>query len=119
MKPDHTMLGEILVLNVTDARIDARTGGELKLAIADLVAKGNRFIVIDLSKVSFIDSTGLGAIVSSRKLIGRQGDLVLCGLADSVSALLKLTRMDKVFRAFATPGDAAAAMSSTPLAAST
>jgi anti-sigma B factor antagonist len=60
--------------------------------------------------VRFIDSSGLGAIVSMLKLIGREGDLVLCGVTDPVMSLFKLTRMDRVFQMFPSEHDALAAL---------
>jgi anti-sigma B factor antagonist len=119
MKPEQTIFGDIIVLKVTDARLDARSGADLKVAVTDLVTKGHRRIVLDLTRVSFVDSTGLGAIVSSLKVVGRQGELVVCGLAAAVTKLFTLTRMDKVFRTFATPVDAVASLYSFPVIAGT
>jgi anti-sigma B factor antagonist len=62
--------------------------------------------------VDFIDSSGLGAIVSALKTIGRNGDLVLCGIKETVMSLFRLTRMDRVFRIFTDQGEATAALSS-------
>ncbi len=110
MQMEETRFGNILVLSVRQGRIDTHTGADLKKSIADIVGRGDRRLVVDLSHVSFIDSTGLGAIVSSLKVVGRDGDLVVCGLNEAVATLFKLTRMDKVFRAYAGPAEAVAAL---------
>jgi anti-sigma B factor antagonist len=117
MNLDQTIFGDIIVLKVNDTRLDARSGAELKVAVTELVAKGQRRIVLDLTSVKTVDSTGLGAIVSSLKVIGRQGELVLSGLADTVTTLFRLTRMDKVFRTFGTPMEAVASLYSFPAVA--
>ena len=83
-----------------------------KHQLIDYVNKGNRSIVLDMNAVSFIDSSGLGALVSSLKVIGKDGDLVLCGTGGTVNSMFKLTRMDKVFRMFGTAEEAVAALAS-------
>ncbi|MFW5662112.1 MAG: STAS domain-containing protein, partial [Bacteroidota bacterium] len=47
--------------------------------------------------IKFMDSSGLGAIITSLKLVATTGDIVLCGVEPEVLQLFKLTRMDKVF----------------------
>ena len=114
MQIEETMSGEVAILAILQPRIDLRSAGELKLAIGERGGRGLRGLVVDLTVVAFVDSSGLGALVSSLKLIGRGGELVLCGLNDTVVTLFELTRMDKVFRSFATSAEAVAALSPTP-----
>ncbi len=57
-------------------------------------------IVLDISNVNFIDSSGLGAIVSSLKQLGGKGDLAICGINESILSLFRLTRMDRVLKIF-------------------
>ncbi len=111
MELSEESLDEVRVLSVLQPRLDLRSAGDLKNAVADLMARQHRRIVLDLGQVAFVDSSGLGAIVGALKLVGREGELVVCGLNESVSTLFKLTRMDKVFRCFATRAEAAEALS--------
>ena len=67
---------------------------------------GHHVIVLDLAAVRFMDSSGLGAMVSTLKLLGRDGNLVVCGVTDPVMNLFKLTRMDRVFPMFPSESDA-------------
>jgi anti-sigma B factor antagonist len=53
--------------------------------------------VLDLSGVEFVDSSGLGAIVSCLKRLGPRGSLAIAGAQGSVQRLFTLTRMDRVF----------------------
>lgn len=63
-------------------------------------------VVLDLSAVEFIDSSGLGAIVASMKQLGDGRRLDLAGLHPIVEKVFRLTRMDTVFRLFASLDDA-------------
>lgn len=112
MNLDDRTEGDVLVVTVKDRRIDARSAPELKEKIGGYVSRGSEWIVLDLTNVEFVDSSGLGAIVSGLKLLGRKGDLVISGARENVTALFKLTRMDKVFRMFETAGEAAQALES-------
>ena len=110
MKLEETRAHGLVVLSVGEARIDASNGAELKQAVAALAAQGERRLVIDLSQVQFVDSTGLGALVGGLKALGRDGELVMCGLNDVVTSLFKLTRLDRVFRTFPSTAAALAAL---------
>ncbi len=97
---EEKKIGDVLVVEVLDQRLDAKVAVQFKDQMNKLIDKGNHSIVIALNQVNFIDSSGLGAIVSSLKMLGRKGDMAICGTQDSVKNLFKLTRMDKVFRMF-------------------
>ena len=77
-----------------------------------MVEQGRRRIVLDLSGVEFLDSTGLGTMVSLMKALGPEGDLALAGAQAPVRKLLTLTRLDRVFRLHETPDDAERALRS-------
>jgi anti-sigma B factor antagonist len=110
MRIEQTDDSGVVILRVKDDRIDARSASDLKDRITDCVTGGSRWIVLDLSDVSFVDSSGLGALISGLKLIGEDGDLVISGIHGPVAALLKLTRIDKIFRTFPTASDAVLAL---------
>jgi anti-sigma B factor antagonist len=73
------------------------------------IDQGQRNIVLDMSQVSFMDSSGLGAVVYVLKHLGHSGRLHICGVTPGVMAVLKLTRMDRVFKTFDTRQAAIAA----------
>jgi anti-sigma B factor antagonist len=101
----------VTVLSVMDARIDARVAPEFKRLVAEVIDRGASIIALDMSKVEFVDSSGLGAIVTLLKLIGRTGDLSIAGAREAVLDLFRLTRMDKVFHLYPTTQAAVAALS--------
>lgn len=110
MRIDSRTEGDVMILQAKDKRIDARSAPDLKEKIGGFVSAGSEWLVLDLSEVEFVDSSGLGAIVSALKLLGRKGDLVIAGAREPVQALFKLTRMDKVFRMFPTADEARQAL---------
>lgn len=111
MEIAQRILGKVVVAKTLDQRVDARLAGELKHQLLALIESGNALIALDLSEVDFIDSSGLGAIVSARKQLNGRGDLVIVGAKPAVVNLFRLTRMDKVFRMFPQADDAVAALS--------
>ncbi len=102
--------GRLLVAKVLDSRLDAKIAHEFKERMANLIEQGAKSVVLDLSNVDFIDSSGLGAIVSSLKVLGRRGDFAISGTSETVNTMFRLTRMDKVFRIFNTEDEAIRAL---------
>lgn len=89
--------GSVTVLRALGSRIDAAGAIQFKdrlRAACDGVA---RRIVLDLSQVDFLDSSGLGAIVAVRRLLGEAHVLELAALTPPVARVFRLTRMDTVF----------------------
>jgi anti-sigma B factor antagonist len=110
MQFEESRIRDTLVVRVRESRIVADVAPQFKEGLIAYVHRGNKNIVLDLSEVNFIDSSGLGALIGSLKAVGTDGELVLCGARDPVVSMLKLTRMDKVFHIFATPEEAASSL---------
>jgi len=111
MQFEESTIKNALVVRVRESRIVADIAPQFKEGLIAYVRRGNKNIVLDLSEVTFIDSSGLGALIGSLKAVGTDGELVLCGARDAVVSMLKLTRMDKVFHIFGTPEEAASSLS--------
>ncbi|WP_299139135.1 STAS domain-containing protein [uncultured Tateyamaria sp.] len=90
------------VVSVHDSRIDAAVAIEFKDAMRASTDGGDDTVVLDLSEVQFIDSSGLGAIVAAMKHMGPARKLALAGLTPTVDKVFRLTRMDSVFSVFPT-----------------
>ena len=103
--------GDILLVKPAEKRIDASVATEFKEKMIDRINAGIRRIILDLSGVDFIDSSGLGAIISSLKAIGNDGDLAICRVNETVMTLFRLTRMNRVFQVFSTEEEAIKALS--------
>ncbi|MGK7651290.1 STAS domain-containing protein [Roseovarius sp. B08] len=87
----------INVITVEDNRIDAASAIRFKDEMRTLTDEGPEHVVLDLSGVTFVDSSGLGAIVASMKQLGDGRRLDLAGLTPDVAKVFRLTRMDSIF----------------------
>lgn len=87
----------VLVIRLAAGSLDASNAGAAKATIVPMV-RGQARVVIDFTDVTFVDSSGLGAMLSC--LIQMQksgGDMKLCGIRKSVAVLFELVRMNRVF----------------------
>ncbi|HYM00378.1 MAG TPA: STAS domain-containing protein [Blastocatellia bacterium] len=99
-------VGNIAVLLVEGESLDASNSREFKRS-AMAALQGHSRLVFDLSGLEFVDSSGLGAILSClRQLNASGGDLKLCGMTKPVRALFELVRMHRIFDIFGTREDA-------------
>lgn len=104
--------GSDVVIAHVDARaLDASNSGDFKSAISPLLTPKAK-LVFDLGQLEFVDSTGLGALVSClRKAHGSNGEIKLCALNKPVRALFELVRMHRVFEIFNNPAEAVSSYS--------
>lgn len=95
----------IRVLDVLGDALDASNAPRFRTAIDAQVESGK--YVLDLSNLSFVDSSGIGALLSClRKVTALGGEVRLAGLQPSVANLFKLVRMDRLFEIFPTVDEA-------------
>ena len=105
----HPAGHDVVVIALREANLDASNVREFKETVQALVGPTATRVVFDLQGVKFIDSSGLGALISClRQLNARRGDLRLCNLTPTVQALLALMRMNRVFQIFPDRQDAVA-----------
>lgn len=101
-------LSDILFAKVEATRIDAAAAIQFKEIMREITGKsGAPHVVLDLSNVEFVDSSGLGAIVAVMKLLGATKRLDLAGLTPTVEKVFRLTRMDTIFTIHRAVDDAA------------
>lgn len=80
---------------------------ELKDLVFAALDKGERRILIDFSQTGYIDSSGLGALVSiSKRVREAGGELRLSGLNEDLRSLFELTKLDTLFAIAETPQQA-------------
>ena len=86
------------VLVTPNEEIEVYNIAEIKESIFEIVERGNNKMVMNLENVEYIDSSGLGALVTLlKKLRSGNGKLVLVNPKSSVKQILGLTNLDKVF----------------------
>lgn len=91
-------LEDILEITIDGPRIDSVVAPQLKIDLEQAVAQAPKKIVLDLSSVDFMDSTGLGVFVSLLKKLGPDGAIAVAGVQPAVLRLFQLTRLDTLFR---------------------
>lgn len=97
MQLETTTRNDALVVTALMSRIDAAVAIQFKDGMRDACDGGPARVVLDLGSVDFIDSSGLGAIVATMKLLAPDQKLELATLSDTVNKVFRLTRMDSVF----------------------
>ena len=89
------------VFTVLDEKLNSLVAPELKTELIMLNTEGVSNIVLDLSHVTFVDSSGLSAILVANRLCAQNGgNLVLANISENVSRLIKISQLDKVLKIF-------------------
>lgn len=98
----------VAIVQPTD-RIDTYTAREFKDRISAAIDSGSRWLVVDLSAVTFLDSTGLGALVTNMKRAQELGgDLRLAQVPQNVRMMIELTSLQSYLPRYASVADALA-----------
>jgi anti-sigma B factor antagonist len=99
-------LGEVTIVRLPGEQLDASNAKAFKRDVASVLS-GTSKVVFDLSQLHFVDSSGLGAMLSClRQVNSAGGELKLCGLSKPVRALFELVRMHRIFDICDTRDDA-------------
>ena len=99
-------LDGVAVAAVPVDELDASNSGEFKRDITPVLQSQNK-LVLDLGQLRFVDSSGLGAMLSClRQLSAKGGDLKLCGMSKQVRGLFELVRMHRIFDIYGTREEA-------------
>ncbi len=93
----------------SDGQLIVGNRHELKELIQGALAAGDRRFVLDFSHTGYIDSSGLGALVTvARQVRELGGELRLAGLNDDLRSLFELTKLDSLFSIADSPAQALA-----------
>jgi len=103
--------GDVTVAVVPMEELDASNSADFKREVAPLLEATTK-LVLDLSRLRFVDSSGLGAFISClRKLNAKGGEVKLCGMSKQVRAVFQLVRMHRIFDIHVTKEEAVDAFS--------
>jgi anti-sigma B factor antagonist len=84
-----------------EGEIDLHVSPVISASLAALIAKKPPQLVVDLSKVNYIDSSGLAILIEAmQNVTGYGGQFALCGLQEGVRPIFEIARLDQVFRIF-------------------
>ena len=91
-------LEDVTVVDV-DGELTVGNRGELKMAVLERLQDGDRAFLFDFDGTNYIDSSGLGVLVSlSKKIREKNGRLRLAGLNEDLRTLFELTKLDTLFQ---------------------
>jgi anti-sigma B factor antagonist len=96
----------ITVVALEEDRLDAAMAVQFKDGMREIADAGASHIILDMGRVGFMDSSGLGAVVAVMKHVGREKVFEISALTPTVEKVFKLTRMDSVFRIHASTDSA-------------
>jgi anti-sigma B factor antagonist len=101
MKIDSRRSGNVEILDLNGRLVLGEGTSELREAIRNLISDGRTLILINLAKVPYIDSAGIGELVSSFAAVEKQkGSLKLLNLAKGVHGVLQMTKLLTVFEVY-------------------
>lgn len=110
-------VGNVAVVTIPVEDLDGTNAEEFKRDVAPVLATHSN-LVLDVSRLRFVDSAGLGSVISClRKLNAKGGDLKLSGMSTPVRGVIELVRMHRVFDILPTKEEAVRAFASAPAAA--
>jgi anti-sigma B factor antagonist len=93
------------VVRPAGGRVDLEVAGDFKSALLQAIEAGHQHVVVDLSNVEFVDSSGLGALVSALKTLkmrNSNADIRLANVQPPIVALLEIIRLHRVFSSYPT-----------------
>jgi anti-sigma B factor antagonist len=94
---DHRLHGELTIVTV-GGELDVFTSPKLRERLLDIVEGGGLHLIVDLSDVEFLDSTGLGVLVGIyHRLQAHDGSMTFVGASERLRRVFHVTRLDKIF----------------------
>ncbi len=98
MNVTQEKINGIQVLYVKEERIDAHNSADLKDHLLTMIEQGESDIVVQMETVRFVDSSGLGALLSGFKHAeAKSGKLALANVQQQVLSMFELTRLNRIF----------------------
>ena len=93
-------VGQVSVVEVI-GKLTSLEGGALRSSIARLLKEGRKQILLNLSGLTYLDSSGIGDLVHTyMSVIRGGGEMKVVGLSDKVEEILKITQLYQVFQEF-------------------
>ena len=109
MQIDISEQGNATIVAPEGPRLDAEVAGDFRATLLGLIEGGKGNLIVNLDGVDFIDSSGLGALVSALKHLkqsGRHGDIRLAHVKPPVESVLEIIRLHRVFSRYGSVDEA-------------
>lgn len=97
MHVDFEDCGGAVLITFNTARFDTTNAWEIREELRDLLRDDRDIYLFDLTRVGFIDSSGVGTLIGFVKYAGRARRVELCGLTPSVTKVFRLTNLLSFF----------------------
>lgn len=98
---------KLVVLELQEGKLNSLTAPKLKSELVALKDEGYKNLAIDLTKVEFVDSSGLSSILVGNRICKESGGtFVICGLQDQVRKLIKISQLENILNIFPTSSEA-------------
>ena len=101
-------VGNITVVKLMMSNLDTSVAADVREELSAIVSKAKGVILLNLHEVTFMDSSGLAAIVYCFKMTEMKDQLIICEISDRVRSVFKLTKLDAVLKIFDTEQSALA-----------
>ena len=102
-------LGDGVASVIVGGELDLSTAPELKEVLRGVIDGGARFVLVDLSSATFIDSTTLGVLMGAVKRVRPAGGEIAIACDDrNIRKIFEITLLDRIFGVFDSPGEGAA-----------
>lgn len=106
MKMEVSQKGKIIILKC-EGSLDADNVAAFKKTAYDLLDKGSLKFVLDATSIDFVDSMGLGVLISMlRRVKQKDGDIKIAALAPDVKTIFEITKLYRLFDVCDTPKEA-------------
>ncbi|MDD2485310.1 MAG: STAS domain-containing protein [bacterium] len=107
IKVEVISVDEVIAVVEIGGEMDVFTSPAIKKKVTEVIDSGRRFIIMDLGGVTYIDSTGLGLLISILKRVReKEGDLKIVGVTKQVQKVLDITGLNKILEIKSNVGEA-------------
>lgn len=107
MKLNHREENEVVIVEAKGKIMGGPESTALHDLLHDLIDQGKQHVVVDLSQVDWMNSTGLGLLISSLTTLRKAGgELRLANVTDKIQSLLTITKLITVFKSYDTVEEA-------------
>ena len=104
-------IGDLVVFDI-EGEVDLYRSPEVRKNLLNLLNETPSKLAVNLSKVSYIDSSGLATLIEAYQKINRAGgEFALIGINNAIKSIFEISRLDRVFKTFSTEQEAVEALS--------
>ena len=102
----QTKVGDFVSVAI-EGEVDLNSSPQLRKVFTELAEKGTQKILVNFSKVSYIDSSGLATLIEMMQRLKKgEGKMCLVNMSDKIKSLFEITKLDKLFAIYRTQEEA-------------